>query len=51
MQDQNFNQLKLKVNDTYEKDEKITAFFQPSKDEVVINKDYKMYPKQKVTYL
>ena len=35
----NLNQLKLKVNDTYKNDEKITNF-EPSNDENVINKAY-----------
>ena len=33
----NFNQLKLKVNDTYKKDEKITTNFESSNDENVLN--------------
>ena len=40
MQDLNFNQLKLKVNDTYEKDEKITTSFKTSHDDDVLNKAY-----------
>ena len=38
MQDLNLNQLKLKVNDSYKKDEKLTTYFEPSNDEEVINK-------------
>ena len=34
------NHLKLKVNDTSKKDEKITTKFEPSKDENDINKAY-----------
>ena len=34
----NINQLKLKVNDAYEKDEKITTKFETSNDEDVLNK-------------
>ena len=34
----NLNELKLKVNDTYEKDEKITTKFEPSGDGDVVNK-------------
>ena len=30
LQDMNINQLKLQVHDTYEKDEKITANFEPN---------------------
>ena len=40
MQDGNVNQLKLKVNDTYERDEKISTNFEHSNDEGVINKIY-----------
>ena len=36
----NFNQLKLKVYDTNEKDEKISASFKPIDDSYVINKDF-----------
>ena len=39
VQDMNINQLKLEVNDIYEKDEKITNF-QPTDDGDVLNKDY-----------
>ena len=38
MQDSNLNQLKLKVNDTYKEDEKVTTNFEPSEDSDVINK-------------
>ena len=38
MQDINLNQLKLKVNDTSKKDEKLTTNFEPSNDEDVIKK-------------
>ena len=38
MQDVNLDQLKIKVNDTYKKDEKITTKFQAVNDEDVINK-------------
>ena len=40
IQDVNIYQLKLKVNDAYIKDEKITANFEPSVDPDVINKAY-----------
>ena len=40
VQDIHLNQLKLKVNDTYQKDEKITTSFKPSHDEDVINKAF-----------
>ena len=36
----NLNKLKLKVNDAYKKDEKITTEFKPSNDRDVINKAY-----------
>ena len=39
MQDINLNQLNLKVNDPYEKDEKLTNF-EPSNDGDVVNKAY-----------
>ena len=32
------NQLKLKINDTYGRDEKTTTKFEPSNDEDVVNK-------------
>ena len=38
MQDIHLNHLKLKVNDTYEKDEKITTNFGAVNDEDVLNK-------------
>ena len=40
MQDLNLNQLKLKVNNTYQKNEKITTKFEAVNDEDVINKAY-----------
>ena len=40
IQDINLNQIKLKVNDAYEKDEKITTNFDPSKDEDAITKRF-----------
>ena len=40
LQDSNINQLKLEVHDTFKKDEKITANFQPIDDSDVINKGY-----------
>ena len=40
VQDINLNLLKLKVNDTYKKDEKITTKFEAVIDEDVINKAY-----------
>ena len=40
LQDLNSNQLKLEVNDTYKKDEKITTNFVAVKDEDIINKGY-----------
>ena len=39
-QNNTLNQLKLKVNYTYRKDEKIGTNFEPSHDEDVINKAY-----------
>ena len=36
----NLNQLKLKVNDAYKKDEETTTKFEPSSDKDVINKAY-----------
>ena len=38
LQDLNNNQLKFKLNDTYEKDEKISTNFEPVDNEDVINK-------------
>ena len=40
LQDLNVNQLKLKVHDTYKKDEKIETDSEPSDDSDVINKAY-----------
>ena len=40
LQDANINQLKLEVNDTYEKHEKITTNFEAVNDSEVINKAY-----------
>ena len=40
LQDLNINILKLKVHDTYKKDEKITTNFEPNDNEDVINKGY-----------
>ena len=40
LQDLHFNQLKLEVHDTYEKDEKLTTNFKSGNDEHVINKAY-----------
>ena len=40
LQDLNISQLKLKVHDTYKKDEKITTNFQHFDDSDVINKGY-----------
>ena len=40
LQDLIFNQLKLQVNDTYKKDEKLTTNFEPSNNEDVINRAY-----------
>ena len=40
LQDSDFNQLKLEIHDTYEKDEKITTNFKPVDDSDVINKNY-----------
>ena len=42
--DINFNQLKLKVIEAYEKDEKITTDFEPIDDSDVMNK---LYPEEK----
>ena len=46
LQDLNINQQKLGVNDTYEKDEKITTSFEPTDDSYVLNKAY-LYQKLK----
>ena len=40
LQDLNINQLKLEVNDTYKKDEKITTNFEAVDNEDVINKGH-----------
>ena len=40
LQDLKIYQLKLKVHDTYKKDEKLTTNFEPSNNEDVINKTY-----------
>ena len=40
LQDLNINQLKLEVNDTHKKDEKIIINFEAVDDEDVINKGY-----------
>ena len=40
LQDLNINQLKLKVHDTYKKDEKLTTNFEPFDNSDVINKGY-----------
>ena len=40
LQDLNINQLKLQVNDTYKKEEKLTTNFEPTDDGDVINKNY-----------
>ena len=40
MQDINLNQLKLKVNVTFEKDEKLTTIFEAFNDQDVIDKAY-----------
>ena len=40
MQDKKLNQIKLKVNDIYMKDEKKTTNFVPSNDDDVVNKAY-----------
>ena len=52
LQDMNFTQIKLEVNDSYKKDEKITTDFEPTDNSDVINKAYwtKVYPKQRVIY-
>ena len=39
-QDINFNQIKLKVNETYRKNEKITTKFEPSNDDDIVSKAY-----------
>ena len=38
MQDINLIQIKLKVNDTFKKDQKITTIFEAATDEDVTNK-------------
>ena len=40
MLDFNLSHIKLKVNDTYKKDEQITTEYEPSNDEDVISKAY-----------
>ena len=40
LQDLNINQLKLEVQDTHKKDEKITTNFEPVNDEDIMNKAY-----------
>ena len=40
MQDIIFNQFKIKVNDTFKKDEKITTNFGPSSNHNSVNKAY-----------
>ena len=40
LQDSNISQLKLEVNDTYKKDEKITTNFEPINNSDAINKAY-----------
>ena len=40
MQDANINQLKLKVNEAYKKDEKMTKNLEPTDDSDVINKAF-----------
>ena len=40
LQDLNINNLKLEVNDTYKKDEKITTNFEPIDNSDVVNKAY-----------
>ena len=40
LQDANISQLKLEVNDTYKKDEKLTTSFDPIDNPDVINKAY-----------
>ena len=40
VQDLNLKQVKLKVNDTFKKDEKITTKFKPSNPENVMNKGF-----------
>ena len=40
LQDMSNNQLKLEVNDTYKRDEKLTANFEAVNNENVINKAY-----------
>ena len=40
LQDLNINNLKLEVNDTYKKDEKLTTNFEPIDNSDVVNKGY-----------
>ena len=40
MQDINPNHLKIKVHDTYKKDEKLTTNFEPVNDEHLINRTH-----------
>ena len=40
LQDLNINNLKLEVNDTYKKDEKITTNFEPIDNSDIVNKGY-----------
>ena len=41
LQDANFDQLKVKVNDAYDEDEKIITNFKPTDDRDVIKKGYR----------
>ena len=40
LQDKNLNQVKVEVQDTFKKDEKITTNFEPTNDKDVLNNFY-----------
>ena len=40
LQDFNINQIKLEVNDTYKKNQKLTTNLEPTDDSDVLNKSY-----------
>ena len=52
LQDSNMNQLKLKLDDTYKKNEKITTNSEPIDDTDIINKAYldEKFKKDKWSY-
>ena len=42
LHDKNFNQMKLEINETYQKDEKVTTNIQTSNDKDNEKKDFRM---------